>query len=121
VVAAPLAVLFLSIDTLAPALAVCIVMSFFSTMWLATGNSALQSVVTPSVRATAFSMMLFVSSLVGLGLGPAFVGWASDAFAPRFGADALRHALMVAAAVQVLGGLSHWLASRRYQRDARLD
>jgi MFS family permease len=117
--AAPLAVVFLSIDALAPALAVCAMSSFLSTMWLATGNSALQSVVTPSVRATAFSMMLFVSSLFGLGLGPAFVGWASDALSSQYGAEGLRYALMAAAGVQVLGGLAHGLASRRYREAAR--
>jgi len=112
--AGPLAVLFLSMDALGPALMICSGMSFLGTMWLATGNSALQNVVNPAVRATAFSMMLFVSSLFGLGLGPAFVGWASDALGARHGVDGLRYALMTAAMVQVLGGLAHAFAVSRY-------
>lgn len=116
--AVPLALAFLSLDSLVPALVLCACMSFFSTMWLATGNAALQGVVHPSVRATAFAVLLFFSSLIGLGIGPTFVGWASDALSPRYGDESIRFALMAAASVQLLGGLSHYLASRRYPQDA---
>lgn len=117
--AVPTAWLFLSLESLALALPACFAMSFLSTTWLGTGNAALQSVIHPAVRATAFSIQLLVASLVGLGLGPAFVGWASEQLAPRYGQGSIRYALMMAAAVQALGALAHYLASRRYARDAR--
>jgi len=85
VLAVPLGIVFLSIDSLALALPFCVAMAFFNTMWLGTGNAALQSVVHPAVRATAFSVLLLFSSVIGLGLGPALVGWASDQLAPSFG------------------------------------
>jgi len=117
--AVPLAITFLSIDSLPLALPFCAAMSFLSTMWLGTGNAALQSVVHPSVRATAFSVLQLFASLIGLGCGPAFVGWASESLSGTYGDESIRYALMMAAGVQLLGGLSHFLASRRYAQDTR--
>ena len=116
--AVPLAVAFLSAESLPVALVLCAAMSFLGTMWLGTGNAALHSVVHPAVRATAFSVMQLFASLIGLGCGPAFVGWASEALAPEYGDASIRYALMMAAGVQGLGALAHYLASRRYARDA---
>jgi len=117
--AVPFAIAFLACEGLGPALALCVVASFFGTMWVATGNTAMQTMIDPAVRATAHASMIFFSSGLGLGLGPAFVGWASDAWAPRFGVDSLRYALIAAALVQVLGAAAHALAARRYEEDSR--
>lgn len=113
----PIAIAFLQADSLAVALLLCACMSFLGTMWLGTGNAALSSIVHPSVRATSYSVMLLVASLIGLGGGPAFVGWASAAFSERYGETSIRYALMLVASVQLLGGLFHYLASRRYAQD----
>lgn len=118
VLAVPLAIAFLSIDSLPLALPFCAAMSFLGTMWLGTGNAALQSVVHPSVRATAYSVLQLFASLIGLGCGPAFVGWASESLAEAHGHESIRYALMMAATVQLLGGLAHYMASRRYAQDA---
>ncbi|MBJ21582.1 MAG: MFS transporter [bacterium] len=117
ILAVPLAIAFLSINSLWLALPLCAAMSFLGTMWLGTGNAALQSVVHPSVRATAYSVLQFFASLIGLGCGPAFVGWASESLSGTYGEESIRFALMMAACVQLLGGLAHYLASRRYARD----
>ncbi len=117
IAAVPLAIIFLSIESLWLALPFCAAMSFVGTMWLGTGNAALQSVVHPSVRATAYAVLQLFASLIGLGCGPAFVGWASESLASVHGNDSIRYALMLAASVQLLGGLSHYVASRRYARD----
>jgi hypothetical protein len=45
------------------------------------------------MRAMAASLYLFILNLIGLGLGPAAVGIASDLLHPTLGADALRWAL----------------------------
>ena len=55
----------------------------------------MQSLVGPSMRATAAAFLLLVINLVGLGLGPVAVGALSDALIAYFGADALRMALLV--------------------------
>ncbi|MFK7896395.1 MAG: spinster family MFS transporter [Myxococcota bacterium] len=116
-IAAPLGIAFLSADSLSAALPLCAAMSFFGTMWLATGNTALSAVIPPSVRATAYSVLVLFVSLIGLGLGPAFVGIASGHFEAEYGQGSIRYALMATACVQWIGALAHLLASRRYVRD----
>ena len=55
----------------------------------------MQSLVDPSMRATAAALLLLVINLVGLGLGPLAVGALSDALMPYFGANSLRMALLI--------------------------
>ena len=44
-------------------------------------------------RATANGLMIMISALAGVGLGPVAVGLASDALAPAFGTESLRWAM----------------------------
>ena len=55
---------------------------------------------------------MLLSSLLGLGVGPVVVGVLSDLFAPRFGVESLRYALMVIGCMPLWGALHFWLASR---------
>jgi predicted MFS family arabinose efflux permease len=52
------------------------------------------SVVTSRMRATAGALAVFLTSVVGFGLGPYCVGVLSDALAPSLGAESLRYALL---------------------------
>lgn len=54
----------------------------------------INSVVRPDMRAIASSIAIFAMSAVGFSLGPLCVGLLSDAFAPTFGAQALRYAMI---------------------------
>jgi len=56
--------------------------------------SAQYSVVHPSIRATAGSMTIFLTSVLGFGLGPLSVGFVSDLLAPDLGTQSLRYALV---------------------------
>lgn len=62
---------------------------------LFTGPSfaTIQSLSPPRMRAMAASLYLFILNLIGLGVGPAAVGIASDLLHPSLGAAALRWAL----------------------------
>jgi len=62
---------------------------------LAPTFAMVQSLVHPSTRATAAALLLFVTNIVGLGLGPVAVGALSDALAPHYGMDSLRIALLL--------------------------
>ncbi len=115
--AVPFGLAFLAAEDLRTALPFCAAMSFLGTMWLGTGNAALTAVIPPSVRATAYSVLILFVSLVGLGIGPAFVGVLSSYFAHEHGSESMRYALMATACVQWLGALAHYIASRRYVQD----
>ena len=69
------------------------------------------------MRALASAFMLFVINLIGLGLGPTLVGALSDALEPRFGAESLRYALLLALALTLWGTLHSLLAGRSLARD----
>jgi hypothetical protein len=56
--------------------------------------------------------MMFLSSLIGLGLGPAAVGAISDALADQFGTESLRYALMISTIFLAWAGLHFERAAR---------
>ncbi|MGZ8282071.1 MAG: spinster family MFS transporter [Allosphingosinicella sp.] len=93
--AGPAFVLFVFADTLPLAV-----------VGLALGNLCVSTVFGPPVavalslaparlRALTSSVLLVVQSLIGAGLGPFIVGYASDALAPAYGVESLRYALVL--------------------------
>jgi hypothetical protein len=74
--------------------------------------SAIQSFAEPHRRATAVAVMVLLSSLIGLGLGPAAVGATSDALADALGTQSLRYALILSTAFFVWAAL-HFVAAAR--------
>ena len=92
---------------------------FIATFVAATGGtvalSAIQTFAEPHRRATAIAIMLMLSSLIGLGLGPAAVGVMSDALTPASGTGSLRYALALAT-VFLLWASVHFLLAARNAR-----
>lgn len=79
--------------------------------------AVLQSVVKPHTRATGVSLFLLMSNLVGLGLGPLFVGILSDYLATGLGAaEGIRWAQVLSTLVGILGAWFYW-RSRKFIRD----
>jgi len=77
----------------------------------------IQSVVAPRARALASAITMFAASVVGLGAGPFAVGVLSDLFAPRFGDQSLRYALMIMAVIMVWTPFHFWRASKTIRQD----
>ncbi len=63
-------------------------------VWLGPIIAAVQQLVPASARSTASAAFLFVNNLIGLGCGTLFFGAISDALNIRFGAEALRYAIL---------------------------
>jgi predicted MFS family arabinose efflux permease len=79
-----------------------------------------QSLVRPEMRALASALLLFIINLIGLGLGPWFVGMLSDALKPSYGVDSIRYALLVTVVVGAAWSSVHYLlASRTLAEDLR--
>jgi predicted MFS family arabinose efflux permease len=77
-----------------------------------------QSLVRPHMRALASAILLFIINLIGLGLGPWFVGMLSDALKPSYGVDAIRYALLVTVVIGSAWSSVHYLlASRTLESD----
>lgn len=85
--------------------------------WVGPVIAAIQQVVKPQMRATASAMLLLITNIVGLGIGTVLIGFGSDYFEARFGADALRYAILAAAAFYVAGAILFLFAAPRLERD----
>lgn len=66
----------------------------------------------PSRHATASSLLIIGSGLVGGLAGPVLVGMISDGLAPHFGAESLRYALIFVPIVATLAGAAFLMANR---------
>jgi MFS family permease len=69
------------------------------------------------MRATAAAIMLFVINIIGAGAGPLIVGILNDAFAERYGDEAIRYSLLCITLTSVLGSLFFYLSSRTLADD----
>ncbi len=105
------------VPTVLAALVFFIVPMTLNASWTGPVYSALQHLVPPQMRATASALFLFMINLIGIGGGTLFVGALSDHLAPRFGSDALRYAIVIAAGFYLLSGAFFWAASRRLAGD----
>jgi predicted MFS family arabinose efflux permease len=80
VLAVPLFVGFIQAPTWTTALAFLIGPNFFNYFYLSSAVAFVQQEARPSQKVLAGALLLLVMNLIGLGLGPTFVGAASDFF-----------------------------------------
>ena len=91
--------------------------SMLQAMFLAPLIAASHAVVGPNSRATASALVYFVLNIIGLGLGPLFVGFLSDQLQPAFAHESLRWSLLLAAQVGFLGAWFCWLSAKHLPAD----
>jgi hypothetical protein len=66
-----------------------------SNAWLGPTVAQIQGVVELRMRAVSVAVLLFITNMLGLGVGPWLIGTVSDALRPHFGADSLRWSLFM--------------------------
>ena len=76
-----------------------------------------QALVSLRMRAVASAILLFVLNLIGMGLGPYFVGILSDLLTPEFGIYSIRYAMCVAVMVNVWAACHYFLGARTMRGD----
>lgn len=86
-------------------------------VWLGPVIMAIQQLVPPAMRALASAIFLFITNLLGLGLGALVIGFASDQLAARFGSASLRYAILGGTAFYVLAAGFFLWAAMRLRRD----
>ena len=84
---------------------------------LAPTFAMVQSLAHPSMRATAAALLLFVTNLVGFGLGPVAVGALSDALMPSYGKDSLKMALLLVPPLCLWAGYHYHAAERTIEAE----
>ncbi len=82
-----------------------------SILFLRATVTFVQGEVDPGARVISGALLLLVMNLVGLGLGPTFVGMASDFFRPQYGEHALQVAFYALAPMYLVAAMLFlWLA-----------
>jgi predicted MFS family arabinose efflux permease len=99
------------------ALALFLLPTVLTYVWLGPALAAVQQLVGPEMRATASACFLLIVNLIGLGLGSWSIGALSDALRPDYGAEALRYAIAAVLLFYLLAGVLMALASRWLERD----
>jgi MFS family permease len=90
---------------------------FLGAVAAGTALAAVQAFAEPHRRATAVAILLFLASLLGIGLGSYLIGLTSDLLAPRFGVDSLRYALLASSLMLVWSIVHFYLATRSSEAD----
>jgi MFS family permease len=85
--------------------------------WLGPTICAIQHLVPPDMRALASALFLFITNLIGLGLGSLLIGRLSDHFAAEYGNESLRHAILSGTGFYLLSMVLFLLAARRLTRE----
>ena len=93
------------------------VVSILGGMYLGPSFAMTQGLVTLRMRAVASAILLFMLNIIGMGLGPYFVGIASDLLAPNFAIHSLRYALCMAVLANLWAATHYFLGAKTLRRD----
>ncbi|MFP6605051.1 MAG: MFS transporter [Myxococcota bacterium] len=85
-------------------------------MYLGPTFAMTQTLVMPHMRAMASAILLFILNLIGLGIGPWFVGYVSDSLAPHYGDESLRWALVSIVSIGSAWAAVHYFIAARTLR-----
>jgi predicted MFS family arabinose efflux permease len=113
----PFMIWFFATSDFRNALLIYLVPAFVGGFYLGPAFAMVQSLTPLRMRSVAAAISLFLANIIGLGFGPQGVGILSDLFAPRFGVESLRYALMVFACLNIWAAVHYWLASRTLIED----
>ena len=109
---------------LSPTAWLAIVLKLAASMLAAAGSGlalgASQSFAEPHRRATAVSLLLFLSTLLGAGTGPFLIGMISDLLKASLGQESLRYALLFSCVLLAWSAI-HFFIAARYTMQDRVD
>lgn len=108
----PCLLLFLLLHNKYGALSALLFFSVAMGMILGPAFSLMQRLVPDEMRATTLAVVMLLSNIIGMGLGPFLVGAISDLVAPIFGSDALRYAMLVVSLITIWSSLHFWLVGK---------
>lgn len=113
----PLYVLAITRESLGLLLGLVSLATFLNFGYLGVTYAALQNLMHPRMRVSAFAVLNVVYGLASA-LGPLLLGWLSDRMALSYGpAEGLKVAMAMTGALYVWAGLHYLLAARRLKRD----
>jgi len=90
---------------------------FMAAVFFGPSFTMTQALATLRMRSVATSLLLFIQTLIGNGLGPSVTGLISDRLAPSFQQNSLRYALVVIGVVNVWAAVHYLLGSHTLRQD----
>jgi MFS family permease len=90
---------------------------FMAAMFFGPSFAMTQALATLRMRSVATSLLLFIQTLIGYGLGPSITGYVSDALKDSYQQDSLRYALVIIGVVNVWAAVHYHLSSRTVRQD----
>ena len=94
-----------------------VALMFMAAVFFGPSFAMTQALATLRMRSVATSLLLFVQTLIGNGLGPSVTGFISDRLAPSFQQNSLRYALVIIGVVNIWAALHYVLSSRTVRQD----
>jgi MFS family permease len=102
-------------STVVPSFSIMVVLA---SMFFGPSFAVAQSIATVRMRAVATSVLLFIQTIIGLSLGPFFVGLISDLLqATNDDGTALRYSLVIVGLANIWAALHYLIGSRTYRED----
>jgi hypothetical protein len=86
-------------------------------MYVGPMHAMVQGLVKLRMRATASALLVFMVSIIGLGLGPLAVGALNDYLGAEFGAAAIRYSLLIVGSLGGFSSILFWQASKSLAED----
>jgi predicted MFS family arabinose efflux permease len=117
----PLAPICFLANSTTIALAAAVVPLAMTAAFVGPTITLVQRLVPLRSRATAVAALILIDNIVGLGLGPQFVGVASDLLKPALGQDSLRYAMLAATLGSVVSVFGFVMAARHLRSDIEVD
>jgi hypothetical protein len=93
------------------------VMTVLASFFFGPSFAMAQSLATLRMRAIATSLMLFIQTLIGLGLGPFFVGVISDLLKNSAGDQSLAYGLVIVGLVNLWAAAHYFRGARTLRQD----
>jgi MFS family permease len=88
------------------------IMSFLAAVFFGPSFAMTQALAPLRMRSVATSLLLFVQTIIGLGVGPIMVGRVSDWLMPGYGADSLRYAIVIVGMTGLWAAVHYMLGAR---------
>jgi len=112
--------LLINADTWQMALLFMAIPALLNNMYLAPALTVVQNAVPPARRTMSGAVLLFVLNLIGLGIGPVYVGRISDGAKAEYGDQSLAVGFTWLIPIIVLTIIAHLVAAWSINRDKRL-
>ncbi len=91
--------------------------AMLGTLYVAPGFALIQNATPLEMRSVAAAINLFITNIIGLGLGPFTVGFFSDVFSQTHGEDGLRWGLATTILILLWGVFHYWRCGVMIKRD----